>query len=198
MRLLIFIFTLILSLNVFAQTNDNADKVVQQFLEQRKKMMEEIMKAFEEDDFFKGRDLFDDKMFDQIRKHGFKGFEGFNAGGNNVQVEEKVEKDGSISVIITPKNKNIKLDIKTTNNHIVIKSEMMADIENKNEQGTSRSYSRSSYSQTIAIPTGFDAKDPVKKGESIVISLVPKEKGNFKPDNKGRVPVQKGYGEETI
>ena len=110
--------------------NKNSDA----FIEQRKKMIEGIMKAFDDDEFFKGdADAFDDKMFDQIRKQGFRGFQGFNSSGNNVKVEEKIEEDGSISVIITPKSKNIKLDIQTTNDQIVIKSERMSDVENKNE-----------------------------------------------------------------
>ena len=183
--------------SVFSQTDDEADRVVQQFLEQRKRMMEEIMKAFDDDDFFRDSG-FNDKVFDQIRKHGFRGFEGFNSSGNNVSVQERMEKDGSISVIITPKNKNIKLDIQTTKDKIVIKSEMMEKIENKNSQGASMNYSKSSYSQTIAIPSGFTAKNPTQKDKSIVISLVPKDKGYFKPDSKGRVPVQKKDDEETI
>lgn len=199
MKIIILVISSFIILKSFAQQPDDADRVVQQFLEQRKKMMEEIMKAFDDDDFFKrGNDAFDDKMFDQIRKHGFRGFQGFNSTGNNVKVEEKMEKNGSISVIITPKNEKIKLDIKTTKDQIVIKSQMMSDIENKNSQGSTRSYSQSSYSQTIRIPRGFEAQNPKAKDKSIIITLIPKAKGKFKPDSKGRVPVQKGYGEETI
>lgn len=199
MKYLFLIISSFFVLQSFAQQADDADKIVQQFLEQRKKMMEEIMKAFDDDDFFKSEnDAFDDKMFDQIRKHGFRGFQGFSSNGNNVKVEERVEKDGSISVIITPKNEKIKLDIKTTKGQILIKSEMMSDVENKNEQGSSRSYSKSSYSQTIQIPNGFEAQSPKAKDKSIIITLIPKAEGKFKPDSKGRVPVQKGYGEDTI
>lgn len=199
MKTLFTLISMCFVLNTFAQQQDDVDKVVQQFLEQRKKMMEEIMKAFDEDDFFKEGDAaFDDKMFDQIRKQGFRGFQGFNSTGNNVKIKEKVEANGDISVLITPKSKNIKLDIQTSDNQIVIKSERMSDVENKNKQGVSRSYSKSSYSQTIRIPNGFTAKAPVKKDDSIVITLSPKAKSKFKPDSKGRVPVQKGYGDETI
>tara|TARA_Y100000385_G_scaffold265208_1_gene299288 strand:+ start:254 stop:880 length:627 start_codon:yes stop_codon:yes gene_type:complete len=198
-KLILLIISSFFVLQSFAQQPDDADKIVQQFLEQRKKMMEEVMKAFDDDEFFKrGDDSFDDKMFDQIRKHGFRGFQGFSSSGNNVKVEERVEKDGSISVIITPKNEKIKLDIKSTKDQIVIKSEMMSDVENKNAQVTTKSYSKSSYSQTIRIPNGFEAQSPKAKDKSIIIKLTPKAKGKFKPDSKGRVPVQKGYGEETI
>lgn len=199
MKILLSLICSFFILQSYAQQPDNADKVVQKFLEQRKKMMEEIMKAFDEDDFFKrGSDAFDDKMFDQIRKHGFRGFQGFNSNGNNVKVEEKVEKNGNISVIITPKNKNIKLDIQTTKDQIIIKSKTMSDIKNEKKQGTTRSYSQSSYSQTIRIPSGFEAQSPNAKDKSVIITLIPKAKSKFKPDSKGRVPVQKGYGEETI
>ena len=190
----LFIFLLASISFAFAQ---DADTVIQQFLEQRKKMMEEIMKAFDDDDFFKG-DAIDDKMFDQLRKHGLGGFHGFSSTGNNVKVEERAEKDGSISIVITPKNKDMKLDIKTTKEQIVIHSEMMEKVENESKQGKSQSYSRSSFSQTIPIPTGFEAQKPKQEGESIVIALVPTEKSNFKPDSKGRMPIQKGYEEETI
>lgn len=190
----ILVLSMLFTTNLFAQ---DADEVIQKFLEQRKQMMEEIMKAFDDDDFFKG-DAFDDKMFDQLRKHGLGGFHGFNSIGHNVKVEEKVEKDGSISVIITPQNKNMKVDIKTTKDQIVITSEMIMDQKNKSDQGTSRQYSNSSSSQTIRIPFGYEAKTPTTKGQSIVISLVPKDKSNFKPNSKGRIPVQKRTGEETI
>lgn len=199
MKTIIFLITILIATNVLSQGQDDTDKVIQQFLEQRKKMMEGIMKAFDDDEFFKsGNEAFDDKMFDQIRKHGFHGFQGFNSSGNNVSVEEKVEKDGSISVIITPKNKKIKLDIQTNKDQIVIKSQRMSEVENKNKEGITRNYSQSSYSQTISIPNGFEAKDPKAQGKSIVINLFPKAKGLFKPDKKGRVPVQKSYQEDTI
>jgi HSP20 family molecular chaperone IbpA len=160
-------------------------------------MMEEIMKAFDDDGFMKD-DAFDDKMFDQLRKHGLGGFHGFNSTGHNVKVEEHVEKDGTISVIITPQNKNLKVDIKTTENQIVITSEMMEEVENENKQGRTRSYSKSSSSQTVRIPQGYTAKNPTSKDGSVIISLVPKEKSQFKPDSKGRIPVQKKDGEKTI
>lgn len=198
MKVLTYLICVLFMVNLYAQQADDADRVIQQFLQQRKKMMEDIMKAFDDDEFFKEGDVFGDKMFDQIRKHGFRGFEGFHSNGNNVKVEEVAKKDGSIDVIITPKNKKIKLDIQTTKNKIVIKSEMMEDVENKNKQGTTKSYSKSSYSQTIRIPSDFTAQSPRQDGDSIVISLIPKAKGHFKPDSKGRVPVQKGYGEDTL
>jgi HSP20 family molecular chaperone IbpA len=194
MKKFFFIVLCFFSLSSWAQ---DADEIVQQFLEQRKKMMEQIMKAFDDDDFFK-QDFLDDKMFESIRKQGFEGFKNFKSTGNNIKVEERIEKDGSISVLITPQKKNMKLDIQTTQNQIIIKSEMMESVENENKQGVSKSYSRSSFTQTVAIPQGFEARDPKKEGESILISLVPNKKGNFKPDNKGRVPVQRVPGEETL
>lgn len=190
----LFVLILLFSATVFSQ---DADEVIQQFLEQRKQMMEQIMKAFDDDDFFKG-DAFDDQMFDQIRKHGLGGFHGFNSTGHNVKVEEKVEKDGTISVIITPQNKNLKVDIKTTEDQIVITSEMMEKVENQNKQGSMQSYSKSSSSQSVRIPNGYIAQTPKAKNQSVVITLVPKDKSKFKPDSKGRIPIQKKQGDETI
>lgn len=200
MKKIFFIILLLFSVTFMAQAlAQNADEVIEQFLQQRKKMMEQIMKAFDDDDFFKD-EFFDDsdKMFDQLKKQGLGGFHGFNSTGHNVKIEEKVQKDGTISVMITPQNKNLKVDIKTTDNQIVIRSEMLSEVENQNKQGTSKSYSKSSSTQTIQIPYGYHAKTPKKQGESIVISLVPKEKSHFKPDSKGRIPIQKSPGDETI
>lgn len=192
MNRLILVFIMLFSFNTYAQ-----DAVIQQFLEQRKKMMEEIMNAFEDDEFFKD-DFSDDGLFDSIRKHGFKGIRGFKSSGNNVKIEERIEKDGSISVVITPNNKNIKLDIKTQNNKIEIKSEVIENIENKNKSGSSSSYSKSSYTRTISIPNGFTAKDPYQESKSIIISLVPKNKNQFKPISNGRIPIKKMLGDEAI
>lgn len=180
-----------------AAAQDSHDEIIQKFLEQRKRMMEDIMKAFDDDEFFQD-DFFQDDLFESLREHGLGGFRGFQGGGKNVKVEERMEKDGSISVVITPQNEDTKLDIVTKDDRITIKSEVR--VEEKNEQGRSRSKSVSvrSFSRTVAIPQGYRAKAPKKEGKSIVISLVPKEGNILKPDKDGRVPIKRKEGEEVI
>ncbi|MEX1100242.1 MAG: hypothetical protein WEB87_07440, partial [Bacteriovoracaceae bacterium] len=110
----------------FAQNTH--DEIIQRFLEQRKSMMEDIMKAFDDDEFFKD-DFFQDDLFESLRQHGLGGFKGFSGIGNNISVEERMEKDGSISVIITPKDKNTDLNIETTDDKITIKSQVRVEDE---------------------------------------------------------------------
>ena len=112
---LVILAVLITSFNTYSQ-DDETDKIVQQFLNQRKVMIEEIMDAFDDDVFLKNR-FTDDTLFDALRKKGFSALPNSRHSNDNVKVEEKAQKDGSILVIITPKNKKIKLDIKTDNNN---------------------------------------------------------------------------------
>lgn len=180
-----------------AWAQNSHDEIIHKFLEQRKNMMEDIMKAFDDDEFFKD-DFFDDEMMDALKQFGLGGFKGFQGRGNNISVQERMEKDGSISVVITPKQKDAKLDIVTKENSIVIKSEVKVEEENVQGQSRSKTISTRSFSQSVAIPQGYKAQNPKKEGESIVISLVPNKKNILKPDNKGRMPIQKAPGEETI
>lgn len=180
-----------------AMAQNSHDEIIQKFLEQRKRMMEDIMKAFDDDEFFKD-DFFKDDMFESLRQHGLGAFKGFYGGGNNISVEEKMEKDGSITVTITPKNKDINLDIVTGEDRITIKSETKVEEESEQGQAKSKSISMRSFTRTVAIPEGYSAKTPKQDGDSIVISLVPKEGNILKPNKDGRVPVKKRAGEQTI
>ncbi len=195
MKVLGSLLTLILCLNVHAQSRD---EILEEFLKERKKMMESIMKMFEEDSHF-GDSFFDDD-FDP-----FKGMKSFKGTGQKIDIEEKYEEDGSISILITPKQENMSLDIQTKDGFIIIKSE--TKVEEKNEQGgsTFKNYSMSSFSRSIAIPDGYSAKGPVAEGKSLKISLVPSsevKKIMQKPDpsktNDGKMPIMKRAGEETI
>lgn len=178
------------SFHLFAQADHN--QIIERFLNQRKKMMEEIMKAFDDDSFFKSDFFDDDKIFDSFKFQGFKG------SGENVKIEEVMEQDGTISIYITPLNKNQKLDIKTTRDAITIKAETMVDQKEEGKQGTSQSYFKSSFSRSIGIPDGYTVKSPVKEGERIKISLIPSEKNPLKPNEDGRIPVPKPEGGQTI
>ncbi len=191
---LIFLFPILFISNAMGQSHD---EILQRFMQQRKRMMEEIMKAFDDDKFFQD-DFFNDDMIEDFRSQGLGGFKGFRGAGDHISVEEKMEDDGTISVIITPKDKNTKLDIETKERSITIKSE--ARVEEKNEQGKQHHNFTSirSFSQTVNIPSGYKAKSPRKEGESIVISLVPDDGNILKPDDKGRVPIKKKSGQDVI
>lgn len=199
MKTLFLIFILLISSSVFAQKSH--DELLQDFLKQRKAMMEQMMKAFNDDDFFKD-DFDDDGMFEALKQNGLQGFRNFHSQGGNVKIEEKAQQDGSIDVLITPQNENIKLDIQTKNNMITVKSETMEKVENQDQGGnSSSSMSRSSTSQMVRIPNGFTAQNPVQEGKTIKISLIPEsgKKSIIKTNYpKGVKPIGKAHGEDTI
>ncbi|MCO4755781.1 MAG: Hsp20 family protein, partial [Bacteriovoracaceae bacterium] len=192
MKLVLALFISLTSLNVMAQNSH--DEIIQRFLKEREKMMKDIMKAFDDDEFFQD-DFFKDDMFEALKKHGLGGFKGFSGAGDNIEVEEKMESDGTISVIITPKTKDSELNIETTENVISIKSEVKVKEESTQGGSSSQSISVRSFNRSIAIPQGFKAQAPKKQGDSIVITLVPVKKDVFQPRKDGKVPVKKAPGE---
>ena len=187
---------LITSQSLWAQKSH--DEILQEFLKQRQKMMEEMMRAFDDDDFFKDNDFGGDKVFQQLKKHGIGGFGSFKTEGQNVSVEEKIKKDGSIDIIITPKNENINLNIETKNNRITIKSEMRVDEESENAGNVSRSLRSSSFSRSVSIPIGYIAQDPKQVEKSIVITLIPEGKKNLLKKKNGREPIKRKKDEKVI
>lgn len=203
MRLLAIISILICSFHSFAQTRE---ELIEEFQRERAKMMQEIMKMFQDD--FSGADSFFDD-FDDMDMDTLFNNRSFTGGGANVSVEQKYEDDGSMTILITPKNENVSLDIQTTDNMITIKSETR--VEQTDEQGTNRtkSYSRSSFTKSIGIPTGYVAQKPVPEGKSIKIVLspkdqmkkivVPKSTKKEKPKPKQeKIPIGKRPGEEML
>ena len=184
----LFLFLLIFSQFSFAQTRD---EIIEEFRREREKMMKEIMKMFK-DDSFMNDDFFGEDM------HPFDNIERLKKlRGDNVAIEEKNEKDGSISITITPKNKDINLDISTENNMITIKTETKVKETVDEEGNTYSSMSSSSSTRSIAIPEGFEAMAPKQVGEGILISLKPTEK-KVKDVYKDRIPLKKKPGEMTI
>lgn len=182
-----------------AQTRE---EIIEEFRRERAKMLEEIQKMFDEDlsGMGMGKGFFDDSEFDSL----FQG-RSFSAGGNNVKVEQEYEPDGTIGITITPQSKNVNLDIQTTDNMITIKSETKIEQVDETGQGTSKSFSSSSYSRSISIPSGYKAKPPKQEGESIKIVLAPQKKiksvlrpAPQKKRKDGKVPVGKRPGEDTL
>lgn len=184
----LILFLLIVSQSSYAQTRD---ELIQEYMKERSKMMQEIMKMFKDDslmsdDFF-GEDMHPFDNIERLKK----------LRGDNVAIEEKNEKDGSISITITPKNKDINLDISTENNRITIKTETKVKETVDEEGNTFSSMSSSTSTRSIAIPDGFQAMPPKQVGDGIVISLKPTSK-EIKKVYKDRVPVKKRAGEMTI
>lgn len=195
LKLITFLITFS-SFSLMAQ--DSHDQLIQKFIEQRREMMEQMMKAFDDDDFFNDEDFGGDKVFDQLKKHGIGGFGTFKTTGNNVAVEEKMNDDGSIDVIITPKTENINLDIQTKENSITIKSETRVEEKNEDQMGSSQVFSSSSFSSSVRIPDGYTAQNPKQVDKSIVITLVPDKENKLLKDKDGRVPLKKRKGDKVI
>lgn len=187
MKYLIFVL-LIFSHLSHAQTRE---ELIQEYMKERTKMMSEIMKMFKESSFATD-DFFKDDM------HPFDNIERLKKmRGDNVTIEEKNEKDGSISVTITPKDKSTQLDISTDNNRITIKTETKVK-ETVDEEGNSfTSMSSSSSTRSISIPDGFQAMAPKQVGSGILITLSPTSK-KLRKVYKDKVPVKKRAGEITI
>lgn len=184
-----WIILLLISFNAFSQTTDT-EKMLEHFLEQRRKMMEQVRKAFKDDDMMFDNFFDDDDFFKDFSDGQMKGFRG---RGPDFSIEEQATHDGNIEFLITPKNKNVTLDIDTQDNQIVIKSETKVTEENQGQHGTSQSFSSSSYSRVIGIPFGYKATDPVAEGDSIKITLQ-----KTKPNDNGRVPISKPKDGETL
>jgi len=192
-----FIFLLLLSQFTYAQQSH--DEIIQRFIEQRKQMIEEMTKAFDDDAFFSD-DFKADQLFDSIQKSGIAGFK---SGERNVKVEEKVKDDGSIDVVITPQSENVNLDIETKDNRISIKSEMRVKEKKESDQGSSQVLSHSSFSRSVSIPDGFTASSPKQVDKSIVITLVPNEGQEIKVIEPSgaqdkKVPLKRRNGEKVI
>ncbi|MBD65833.1 MAG: hypothetical protein CME62_11540 [Halobacteriovoraceae bacterium] len=178
----VMLLTMIFSLTAFAQTRE---ELIQEYMKERNKMMREIMDMFNEDlDTMMEDDFFEKDV------NSFFSDKSFLGGSQSVTVEQNYEKDGSISVIITPKDKNIQLDISTENNMITIKSETKIVDENSQAGNTFKSMSTSSMTKSIAIPRGYTAKAPTQEGEGIKISLVPTDSVKKLAPQKNKTPVK--------
>ena len=106
MKFLLTVLSLsFLSLSGYGQSRD---EIIEDFIEQRKKMMEQMIEMFHDD--FNGDSFFQDD-FDPF--DSFSNMKSFSGVGSQIKIEEKYEEDGTISLIITPQKDNLSLDIKT-------------------------------------------------------------------------------------
>lgn len=194
--LLMFI---VISSQVLAQNNANdaTEEMLNKFIEAQRKMMEEVMKEFQNDDMMFDNFFDSEKLRDKIRKGEFKSFGdfgGFRGIGGDFEINQINRDDGTMEIRIKPKSKDVNLDIKTEDGVITIKSEKKVEEDTTGQQGSSTSISMSSYSRSISIPFGYKAKDPVADGEEVVIALVPEKKQN----NNGRIPIGKSKTSDTL
>ena len=154
-------------LNLYAFADDSREEMIKDFLKQREKIMQDMMDSFDNDDFFKGTTGFDDSIINKFDKSFFRN----NSLAKDVAIDQKKMPNGDIVVKITPKKKNIKLDIQTDENKITVTSKRL--IEQKDEQQDTRSFMKSSSTSTQSIGVPFDYKitGPVKEGESIIYTM---------------------------
>ena len=180
---LILILTLF---SLYAFADDSREEMIKDFLRQRERIMQDMMDSFDNDDFFNGSTGFDDSIIDKFDKSFFRN----NSLAKEVLIDQKKMPNGDIVVKITPKKKNIKLDIKTDENEITVISKKL--IEQKDEGQDSHSFMKSSSTstQSIGVPFNYEITGPVKEGESIIYTM--------KKKMSGKAPVKKSKWDKTI
>ena len=195
MKLILMFLFMIPSLS-FAQTRD---EMIKNFMEQRKQMMKQMIQMFQDD--FSNDSFFNDD-FDPFS--GMGQMKSFNKQGNSVEIKEEYKKDGTIEYTVIPKDKNMTLDIQTTDSSITIKTETKVEQVDEQNGNQVKSYSSSSSSQIINAPEGYTVKKPENSSDGVKITLVPTGKVQKvinapKIDKKKKLmPIGKMPGEETI
>lgn len=190
MKIIISVFMALSATLSFGQSRE---ELLDQFIQMRKQMLEEVQKIFDED-------LSTDNFFSDNFK-GFNGFKSFSSGGQNLNIEEKYLENGKIVYLITPKNKNISFEITTDNGQIQISSEMAKKEDSSSQFGQSQFFSMSKSQRSIAIPEGYKVIGPEKEGDAVKITLVPETTQHqiVKPKkDSNRIPISKVPGEQTI
>ena len=140
MRTVILFISLIYSVQGFSQTRT---EIMEELKKDRAEMLREISKIFADDSFIQSQ------LFADVKR-----------APKPVVIEEKQNNDGSVDLVITPKNKDVSLDISTNNKTIVIKW----DYKKKNSSG----------SQSFYIPEGYIANAPISKGKALIIKIIKK------------------------
>jgi HSP20 family molecular chaperone IbpA len=166
---IVLILSTILS-TAFAQKTH--DQILEDFLESRRQMMEKMMKAFDEDDFFKND------------------FQTFPKQDASIKIEQITEKDGKQYIVITPQSKDINFDLDVTDSEVKVKGTVKVEEKNTDNQSQSFSSYNSQFSQIFPIPLDKKALSPKQEGESIKIELVP-----LKDE---RTPVSKPKNDKII
>lgn len=156
-----------------AYAKDGRHLMIEEFIKKREQMMNDLMN---DDSFFSGQGMFDDDLINRFDTNSF----GSNRLVSNVQITQTKKDNGDIKVTITPKSKNIKLDIQTTDQLLTVTSKTLVEQEDESESGNSIMKSMSSSSQSIGIPYGYKLGEPKTEADS-VIYLMTKQKAGKKP-----------------
>lgn len=188
---------ILISLFLISGFSQSREELRKQLREERRQMMRKMIQMFNDD--FSNDPFFDDDSDPFGGSH-------FSTRGRNVEISEKLQDNGDIHINIKPTKKNIQLDIQTTEEAITIKSELKVEEESKDEGGSRfKSFSSSSFSQTIGIPRGYKVKSstPGKEGILIILSadskmrkiVQPKKSKKYMPK---KVPLGPRQGEDYI
>lgn len=152
---------------------DGRHQMIKEFLKQRERIMKEMTESFGVDSFFQGQSMFDQRLVDKFDDNFF----GENSFSSNVIIDQKKMENGDIKVVIRPKSKNIKLDIKTSEDRLTITSKTIIEQEDESKSGTSFSKTMSSSSQSIGIPYNYELSAPSTEGDSVVYTMKKKKAG---------------------
>lgn len=155
--------------------NEDRRQMIEDFLKQRDKIMKGMVDSFGDDSFFSGQSMFSDDLLEKFDKNLF----GQSKFATQVTISQVRQENGDIMVSITPKSKNIKLDIQTTDDLLTVTSKTLMEQEDESDRGKAVIKSMSSSSQSIAIPTGYKLSSPKAQGDSVVY-IMSKEAGDTK------------------
>lgn len=139
MRFVVVILIFMYALSCFGQTRQ---EMIEQFKKDRAQMLNTISEIFG-DDAFVQQEVFGKKL------------------EQDVSITEKSNADGTVTIVILPKSKDVSLDIKTDEDNISI-------------SWKSKKTSRSG-SQSLRIPRGYKALSPTQDKKSILIQIVSKK-----------------------
>lgn len=169
MAKLIFLFVYVGTL--FAE--DGRHQMIRDFLKQRERIMKEMTESFGDDSFFQGQSMFDQSLVDNFDNSFF----GNNKFASNVSIDQVQLENGDIKVVITPKSKNIELDIKVSQDRLTVSSKTVVEQEDESSAGKSFSKSMSSSSQSVGIPLNYELGTPTTEGDSVVYVMTKKKSG---------------------
>ena len=188
--LLIFSFALHVN-SLFAQSNSQ-DDMMKEFIKSRQRMMNEMIKAFDEESFTS------DYMSEDFLKDilGYKFNENFGESESMVGIKQVQKTDGSVDLFLKPRDQSVSMDIDTQESVIIIKAVQKSEVKNESKKQVTRKISRGEYSQSITIPFGFTASSPKVVDGRVKITLTPNKKN--KPDLIDRKPITKRKGEGVI
>ena len=172
-----FLMFLLFSNLCFSQDQQSAGSMLEQMIQQQKKMLE-MMK--EDSSSF---DEYVNKMFERMRGSAFGTFDGdtFQLQRDNIRTSWEETPGEFIYIIQYKKGDSVNIDIK---DGMVILSGMQTK-EVKNQKGEVVNRSQSSFQRSESIPSNVDIKNPEFKNKKELIQIVFKKiSSNIKNPSK--------------